>query len=70
MQFYLWKGFQKLSFWTLGMNLPQSFSNLPLMQHQMKAAAKINNVGNLMLLTCEILGAQYTIIIMIFMEKT
>ena len=70
MQFYLWKGFQKLSFRTLGMNLPQSFSNLPRMQHQMKAAAKINNVGNLMLWTCEILGAQYTIIIMIFMEKT
>ena len=70
MQFYLWKGFQKLSFWTLGMNLPQLFSNLPQMQHQMKAAAKKNNVGNQMLWTCEILGAQYTIIITIFMKKT
>ena len=52
------------------MNLPQSFSNLPLIQHQIKDAAKKNNVGNQMLWTCEILGAQYTIIIMIFMEKT
>ena len=70
MQFYLWKGFQKLSFRTLGMNLPQSFSNLPLMQHQIKDAAKKNNVGNEILWTCEILDAQYTIIIMIFMKKT
>ena len=52
------------------MNLPQLFSNLPQMQHQMKAAAKKNNVGNQMLWTCEILDAQYTIIITIFMKKT
>ena len=70
MQFYLWKGFQKLSFRTLGMNLPQSFSNLPLMQHQIKDAAKKNNVGNEMLWPCEILDAQYTIIMMLFMKNT
>ena len=40
------------------------------MQHQIKVAAKKNNVGSQVLWTCEILGAQYTIIIiMIFMKK-
>ena len=39
------------------------------MQHQIKDAAKKNNVGNEMLWTCEILGAQYTIIIVIFTKK-
>ena len=40
------------------------------MQHQIKVAAKKNNVGSQVLWTCEILGAQYTIIIiMIFVKK-